>query len=77
VRQQLSGPAREFLVLGSCIKLLVRHRGCITDDSGRHNFSERIETVERFVNQHGGQDALSLCRCCDLEQSLSTEIHRK
>jgi len=47
------------------------------DDSGRHTFIERTETVERFVNQHGGQDALLLCRCCDLEQSLSTEIHRK
>jgi hypothetical protein len=49
----------------------------LAQDSGQRKFSERAELVESLVNQRGGHDALLLCRCCDLQQSLSTEIHRK
>ena len=46
-------------------------------DSGWRKFGERAEAVESLVNQRGGHDALQLCRCCDLKQSLPTEIDWK
>lgn len=33
--------------------------------------------AESLVNQRGSHDALLLCRCCDLEQSLPPEIYWK
>jgi hypothetical protein len=49
----------------------------LTQDSGWRKFGERAELVESLVNQSRRHDALLLCRCCDLQQSLPTEIHWK
>jgi hypothetical protein len=49
----------------------------LTQDSSQRKFGEGAEMVESVANQCRGYDAVLLCRCCDLEQSLPTEIHWK